>query len=149
LPEPDPDDPQATVLELDALWSFVCRRANQRWGWIALCRATRQVVAFVIGDRSAETCQKLWAAIPPSYQTAHCDTDFREAYQKVIPDEQRTAGGKDSGQTAHVERWNKTLRQRLARFVRQILSFSKSDLMYEICLHLFLHRYNLSLVSPG
>ncbi len=35
-------------------------------------------------------------------------------------------------------------RQRLARFVRKTLSFSKSDRMHEICLRLFLHRYNLS-----
>jgi insertion element IS1 protein InsB len=34
------------------------------------------------------------------------------------------------------------LRQRLARFVRRTLSFSKSDLMHEICLTLFIHRYN-------
>jgi IS1 family transposase len=47
-----------------------------------------------------------------------------------------------SGETAHVERWNNTLRQRLARFVRKTLSFSKSDVMHEICLFLFLHRYN-------
>jgi insertion element IS1 protein InsB len=41
-----------------------------------------------------------------------------------------------------VERWNTTLRQRLARFVRMTLSFSKSVLMHEACLLLFLHRYN-------
>jgi insertion element IS1 protein InsB len=35
-----------------------------------------------------------------------------------------------------------TLRQRLARFVRMTLSFSKSVLMHEACLLLFLHRYN-------
>ncbi|MBI1763833.1 MAG: IS1 family transposase, partial [Acidobacteria bacterium] len=63
--------------------------------------------------------------------------------------EQHTACGKESGQTAHVERWNNTLRQRLARFVRKTLSFSKSDEMHEIYLRLFLHRYNLSLGSPG
>ncbi|MFL6213842.1 MAG: IS1 family transposase [Blastocatellia bacterium] len=45
----------------------------------------------------------------------------------------------------HVERWNNTLRKRLARFVRKTLSFSKSDRMHEICLRLFIHRYNLSL----
>lgn len=75
-------------------------------------------------------------------------TDFWEAYNKVIPDEQHTACGKGSGQTAHVERWNNTLRQRLGRFVRKSLSFSKSETMHEICLRLFLHRYNLSVVSP-
>ena len=29
------------VLELDEVWSFVKRRANKRWLWIALCRRTR------------------------------------------------------------------------------------------------------------
>ena len=45
--------------------------------------------------------------------------------------------------TAHVERWNCTLRQRLGRFVRETISFSKSIRMHIICLDLFLHRYNL------
>jgi hypothetical protein len=43
----------------------------------------------------------------------------------VIPQEQHTAVGKETGETAHVERWNNTLRQRLARFVRMTLSFSR------------------------
>jgi hypothetical protein len=42
-----------------------------------------------------------------------------------------------------LERWNNTLRQRLARFVRKTLSFSKSLVMHDVCLRLFLHRYNL------
>jgi len=64
---PDPTAPATSVLELDELWSFVLKRANRRWIWIALCRATRQVVAYVVGDRSAETCQKLWERIPAAY----------------------------------------------------------------------------------
>ena len=60
----------------------------------------------------------------------------------MIPKEQHTTVGKETGETAHVERWNNTLRQRLARFVRMTLSFSKSVLMHETCLLLFLHRYN-------
>jgi IS1 family transposase len=145
LVEPDPSEPEASILELDELWSFVLKRANKRWIWIALCRATRQVVAYVVGDRSAATCRKLWEQIPPAYRRAHCYSDFWEAYQVVIPAEQHTAVGKDSGLTAHVERWNNTLRQRLGRFVRKSLSFSKSDTMHELCLRLFLHDYNSSL----
>ena len=136
------------LLELDELWSFVLKKANQCWVWIALCRQTRQVVAYVTGDRSAATCQQLWERIPAAFRAGHCFSDFWEAYQKVLPDEQHTACGKESGQTAHIERWNNTLRQRLARFVRKTLSFSKSESMHEICLRLFLHRYNLSLASP-
>ena len=42
---------------------------------------------------------------------------------------QRTrAVGKETGETAHVERWNNTLRQRLARFVRKTLAFPSRPL---------------------
>jgi insertion element IS1 protein InsB len=103
------------------------------------------VDAYALGDRSQATCQKLWGAIPEAYRRAHCYSDFREAYQLVIPAEQQTAAGKQSGLTAHVERWNNTLRQRLGRFVSKSLSFSKSDKMHELCLRLFLHDYNKSM----
>jgi hypothetical protein len=81
----------------------------------------------------------------PRARAGHCFSDFREAYQLVIPAQQHTAAGKETGFTAHVERWNNTLRQRLGRFVRKSLSFSKSDTMHELCLLLFLHDYNNSL----
>jgi len=141
--EPDPSQPEATTLELDELWSFVAHKARVAWIWIALCRYTRQVVAYVIGDRSQATCRRLWEAIPVAYRSGHCFTDFWRAYQAVIPEAQHSAVGKETGETAHVERWNNTLRQRLARFVRNTLSFSKSWAMHEVCLRLFLHRYNL------
>ena len=91
-------------LELDELWSFVRRRDNVQWLWIALCRQTRQVVAYVLGDRSQNSCLKLWQRIPPSYRHAHCYSDFWAAYAAVIPDEQHTACGKETGLTNHVER---------------------------------------------
>ena len=43
------------VLELDELWSFVGSKANARWVWIALCRQTRQIVAYFVGDRSTDS----------------------------------------------------------------------------------------------
>ena len=140
-----PDPAEAVALELDEMWSFVLKRANKRWVWVALCRATRQVVAYAIGDRSQATCRRLWAATPEAHRRSHCFSDFWEAYQLVIPVEQHTAAGKESGLTSHVERWNNTLRQRLGRFIRKSLSFSKSDMMQELCLRLFLHDYNKSL----
>jgi IS1 family transposase len=144
LLDPDPSDEAATELELDEVWSFVLKKSQKRWIWIALCRPTRQVIAYFIGDRSEQSCRKLWERVPEPYRQGHCYTDFWEAYRKVIPEGQHTPCGKESGLTAHVERWNNTLRQRLARFVRKTLSFSKSDRMHEICLRLFLQRYNLS-----
>ena len=41
-----------------------------------------------------------------------------------------------------MERFNNTLRQRLARFVRKAHSFSKRRLMHKISLSLFLHDHN-------
>jgi IS1 family transposase len=73
---PDPADEEAITLELDELWSFVLKKADKRWIWIALCRRTRQVVAYAIGDRSQATCRKLWEAIPPAYRAGHCYSDF-------------------------------------------------------------------------
>ena len=147
LVSPDPGDPAATTLELDELWSFVLKKSNQAWIWIALCRKTRQVVGYAIGDRSEATCRRLWRAIPQLYRTGTCYSDFWAAYAAVIPEDQHEAGGKETGETAHVERWNNTLRQRLARFVRKTLSFSKSIVMHRICLLLFLQRYNREVVS--
>jgi IS1 family transposase len=144
---PDANEAESTLLELDELWSFVLKKKNKAWIWIALCRKTRQVVAYAIGDRSEKTCNRLWEAIPQTYRVGHCYTDFWSAYQAVIPEEQHSAVGKETGETAHIERWNTTLRQRLGRFVRKTLSFSKSLLMHDACLDLFLHRYNLERAS--
>jgi hypothetical protein len=73
------------------------------------------------------------------------DTDFREAYRSVVPAEQHTAAGQETGVTAQVERGHNTLRQRLGRFVRQSLSCSRSEAMHELCVRLFLHVYHRSL----
>ncbi|MEE9355261.1 MAG: IS1 family transposase [Methylococcaceae bacterium] len=134
------------VLELDELWSFVYSKAMKVWVWIALNRETREIVAYACGDRSEATCKILWDRIPPAYRQATCYSDSWQAYQAVVPDEQHHAVGKETGETSHIERWNNTLRQHLARFVRKTLSFSKCEQMHKICLRLFLHLYNTELL---
>ncbi|MBO0794396.1 MAG: hypothetical protein J2P36_26070 [Ktedonobacteraceae bacterium] len=64
---PDATNPASTILELDERWSFVAKKTNQAWIWIALCRQTRQGVASAIGDRGQTTCRRLWEAIPSVY----------------------------------------------------------------------------------
>ena len=133
---------RSDVLELDEMWSFVQRRRNKRWIWLAQCRRTRQIVAYAIGSRGEETCRLLWQRVPKRYKRCLLYSDFWDAYQKVLPDEQHKATGKGDGQTCHIERFNNILRQRLGRFVRKTLSFSKCDQMHELCLRLFLHEHN-------
>jgi insertion element IS1 protein InsB len=72
---------RGAVLNLDELWSFMYSKANQRWVWIALCRRTRQIVAFFIGDRSEASCRELWGRIPKAYRGGHTCSDFWDAYQ--------------------------------------------------------------------
>jgi len=47
---------------------------------------------------------------------------------------------RETGETVHMERWKNTLRQRLARFVRMTVSFSKSVGMLRppVCSSLFI-----------
>jgi IS1 family transposase len=130
------------VLELDELWSFVRYKKNKRWVWLALCRRTRQVVAYAVGDRSEATCRLLWSRVPSAYRRGLLYSDFWESYQAVLPAEHHRPVDKSTGETNHIERWNLTLRQRLGRFVRKTLSFSKGEVMHEPCLRLFLHEYN-------
>ena len=63
LMEADPTN----VLELDELWSFVKARRHKLWTWIALCRRTLQVVAYVCGERNDETCTDLRCRILTAY----------------------------------------------------------------------------------
>ena len=137
------------VLEVDDVWSFVYCSANKRWLWTALCRRTLQIVAFVSGDHSAKTCAKLWAKIPESYKRCHTFSDFWDAYAKVFPKATHRSVAKGAGETCHMERWNCTLRQRLARFVRKTLSFSKSDVMHQVVLKGFIVDYNLACISQA
>jgi insertion element IS1 protein InsB len=131
------------VVELDELWSFVGAKRQKRWIWVAICRRTREIIAFAIGDRSERTCRTLWNNIPATYKKlAVFYSDFWEPYQTIFPPEIHEAVGKETGQTAHIERWNNTLRQRIARFVRKSLSFSKCDQHHFIYLRLFINSYN-------
>ena len=54
---------------------------------------------------------------------------------------------KGSGETSHMERFYCTLRQRLARYVRKTLSFSKADRMHHLVTRLFIATYNQSVIT--
>jgi insertion element IS1 protein InsB len=128
---PRPAGPAEVVLhqleaETDEMWSFVGKRANRQWIWMAMDAKTRQVIAFHVGDRSRDSAQALWAKIPVAYrEQARFHTDQYEVYKGVIPAERHQAITKQARKTNHIERFNNTLRQRLSRLVRETLSFSK------------------------
>jgi insertion element IS1 protein InsB len=134
------------VLELDEAWSFVGKRQEKRWLWTALCRRTRQIVAFVIGDRSEETCLRLWQKIPTDYRQNHTFSDFWKAYEAVFPEDTHQSVGKESGQTSHMERWYNTLRQWLGRYTRKTLAFSKTDFHHMLVTRWFITHHNIRML---
>ncbi|MEP7287707.1 MAG: IS1 family transposase [Chloroflexota bacterium] len=119
------------------------RKDNVVWLWTALCRRTRQIVAFVLGNRSADSCRRLWEASPSAYRRCQSYSDFWQAYEAVFPQRTHYGVGKETGLTAHQERWYGILRQRISRFVRKTLSFSKSVANHELVTCWFIIQYNL------
>ena len=131
--------------ETDELWSFVGWKANKHWLWLALDRASRQVVALFIGDRGADGALGLWQALPERYrQQATFHTDDWKAYKQVIPPDQHRFS-KHKKDTNHVERFFCTLRQRCSRLVRLSLSFSKKLERHINAIKFVVTHYNLSL----
>jgi hypothetical protein len=103
-------------------------------------RVTNAVIPLVIFGFEVENPQPLMAGAYSGFSTS-------KAYGKVFPKATHRMVGKEAGETNHMERWNCTLRQRLARFVRKTLSFSKSDLMHQVVLKAFIVDYNLACIS--
>lgn len=131
------------IIECDELWSFVRKKDNQQWVWLAIDRKTREIVGVYIGERSRRSAQKLWESLPPVYrQCAVCYTDFWVSYEKVIASKRHKPVGKESGKTSHIERFNNTLRQRVSRLVRRTLSFSKKLENHLGAIWYFIHHYN-------
>ncbi len=135
------------VLEVDEAWSFVGKKDEKRWLWTVLCRRTRQIIAFVIGDHSEKTCRQLWEAIPEAYRQCQSFSDFWKAYAKVFPKATHQSVGKETGETAHQERWYNTLRQWLGRYTRKTLAFSKTDYHHELVTRWFIIEHNLRMQS--
>jgi insertion element IS1 protein InsB len=79
-------------VEADEMASFVQKKANKQWIWIAMDAITRQVMAFHVGDRSRKSAKRLWAKIPHAYrQHATFYTDQYVVYDGVIPAAQHRA----------------------------------------------------------
>jgi IS1 family transposase len=135
--------------EVDELWSFVRRRADKQWLWLAFDKESRQVIAFYVGDRSRESARKLWRRIPAPYrERATFYSDDWNAYKGVIPAERHVVCGKESGRTSGVERFNCTLRQRVSRLVRKSLSFSKKLANHIGAIKYFICHYNREVIRP-
>jgi len=72
-----------------------------------------------------------------AYRVCYSYSDFWRAYALVFPKEKHQCVEKRTGQLAHIERWQNTVRQRLARYVGKSLSFSKSFYWHDLVTRLW------------
>ncbi len=137
------------VLALAELWSFVGSKACQLWLWVALCRRTRQIVGWTLGDRSLQSANDLRAALPKGYRGRATRSDYWDAYAAAFPAKTHRCRGKEEGETNHVERWFGTLRARVSRLIRRTYSFSKHAENHLDAVHLFITTYNLAVLHKA
>ena len=131
--------------EADEMWSFVGKKEDKQWIWLAMNITNRQIIGLHIGDRSEESAREFWNNIHPYFRT-NCMffTDFYKPYQNVIPSQNHIAINKSykSRFTNHIERFNNTIRQRCSRLVRLALSFSKKIENHIGAIKYFIAEYN-------
>jgi insertion element IS1 protein InsB len=135
------------ILEFDELCGFCGRKKNKQWLWAALCRRTRQIVAYVIGDRRETTFRRLLCKIPLDYLQCPSFSDYWKSYRMLFSKGNHRQVGKESGETNHIEPhrrtgWNATLRARVTRYVRKSLSFSRKLKYHHLVTKLFIVHYN-------
>ena len=122
---------------MDEMWSFVGSKRQQRWLWHAIDHQTGSVLAYVCGPREDETFLKLKALLAP-FGITHFYTDGWGAYRRHLDPAQHTVGKQH---TQKIERKHTTLRARIKRLVRKTICFSRSILMHDLVIGLFINRY--------
>lgn len=135
------------ILELDELCGFCQRKANKQWLWAVLSRHTRQIVAYVIGDRSEKTFRRLVRKIPVEYLRCQSYSDLWKSYNILCSKGNHKQVGKEEGQTNHIERYWATLRARISRYVRRSLSFSRKLKYHHLVTKLFIINYNQQCIN--
>jgi insertion element IS1 protein InsB len=123
--------------ELDEMWSYVGKKANQRWLWHAIDHHTGKVLAYVFGERKDDAFLRLKALLEPVGITCFY-TDGWGAYERHIEPEQHAVGKQH---TQKIESKHITLRTRIKRLVRRTICFSKTERMHDLVIGQFVNRY--------
>ena len=93
-------------------------------------------MAYVVGTRKDAVFLKLKALLTPLGIT-HYDTDKAGVYQRHLPPEQHTVGKLTMQK---IERKHLTLRTRLKRLARKTLCFSRSRVLHDLLIGLYMNR---------
>ena len=123
--------------ELDEQWSFVGNKKNPRWLWLAIQHNTAEVLAYTFGRRADNTLEKLKKLLKP-FGINKYYTDNYGSYFRKLPADQHFPGKRN---TQKVERKFLILRTRIKRLTRKTICFSRSVLMHDTIIGLFINKY--------
>ena len=113
-------------------------KKNYRWIWIAVDRYEKKCINFIIGDRSAQTGQKLWNEIEDQLD-GKIATDYWQPYEHFIPEKDHV---QSKAETYTVEGYNSIFRHFLARLRRKTKCYTKSVRMLALSILLLMHKRN-------
>ena len=112
-------------------------KRQQRWLWHAINHHSGEVLVYVLApheDTALSTLMELLA--PFGIQLFY--TDNWGAYARQLHLQQHTVGKTN---TQKIERQHLTLRTRIKRLARKTICFSKSVLMHDTVIGMFVNRY--------
>jgi insertion element IS1 protein InsB len=117
------------------MWSFVGAKETERWLWHAIDHHRGKVLAYVVGTRKDAEFLKLHALLAP-LSIEHYYTDKAGVYQRHLPPTQHTVGKLTMQK---IERKHLILHTRLKRLARKTLSFSRSCVMHDLVIGLYMN----------
>jgi insertion element IS1 protein InsB len=135
--EPQPPA-RLSEAEVDEMWSFIGAKKHQCWLWYAFAPQTKQIVGYILGRRTDQSCQLLLETLAACRITRFYTDDW-ESYQKLIPSYRHWIG---KAGTQRIERQNLNFRTHLKRLQRRTICFSKSREMHEAVVKLYINHSN-------
>ena len=125
-------------IEIDELYLYIGSKKKKRWLWTALCRKTKRILAFHIGQRSRSAVTKLYENIKP-IECNHYYTDSYKGFLTVFPKEKHK---RNYAGTNTIEGFHSSLRHYQSRFRRRSKCYSKSESMVKASMVLMMDKYH-------
>ncbi|MBL7936078.1 MAG: IS1 family transposase [Bacteroidia bacterium] len=126
------------VYEMDEMHTFIKSKPNSNYLIYAINKTKNQVVDFVVGARTKCNIKKITDSLI-RLNPQKIFTDKLNIYPSLLSKNIHKAS---VYKINHIERFNLTLRTHLKRLSRKTICFSKSILMLECIIKIYLHRLN-------
>jgi insertion element IS1 protein InsB len=127
--------------QLDEMWSWVGNKAHQRGLWQAIERGIGKILAQVFGTRKDEVFLRLKALLMP-FGISQDYTDDWGADKHHLDSSKHEVGKRN---TPKIENKHLNLRTPIKRLARRTICFSKTVLMHDLVIGLFINRYEFGL----